>query len=250
MSKRIFLRLCLLSGVFFAGIPAQAVMTTTSHESYRQSIAQLGIVETIPQIAAEDLASAQVALTLEDLPPGFTKLPPELATTVASRLDVLKQQLGQSNMKLENFFAFINPENFQIVLGFTGKLPTQPEQASFDSSLQKIQQPEVQQRMLSQIQEQLKSVAEVKVTEYKALTGLNNLANASTAVTMGLEMQGQPLQMDLAAFRRNAVGAFTGVIYAKGEQPALAVGDVAQKLDARIVKLSADANPSPLTKIR
>lgn len=250
MPNRIFLKLCLLSGVIFAGIPAQAVITTTSNGSYRQSIAQPGIVETIPQIAAEEPASPQVALTLEDLPPGFTELPPELATTVASRLDVLKQQLGQGNMKLENFFAFVNPQNFQIVLGFTGKLPTQPEQAGFDSSLQQIQKPEVQQRMLSQLQEKLKSFKEVKVTEYKALPGLDNLANASTGMTMGLEMQGQPLQMDLAAFRRNGVGAFTAVMYAKGEQPALAVGDVARKLDGRIVKLSADAHRSPLARIR
>lgn len=78
MPNRIFLKLCLLSGVIFAAIPAQAVITTTSNGSYRQSIAQPGIVETIPQIAAEEPASPQVTLTLEDLPPGFTELPPEL----------------------------------------------------------------------------------------------------------------------------------------------------------------------------
>lgn len=242
MPKRIFLRLCLLSSLVFAGVPAQAAMTTVP--SPRDRITQPGTVKTLPQIAAEEPASAQVALTLEDLPPGFTALPPELAATVASRLDVLKQQLGQGNMKLENFFAFVNPQNFQIVLGFTGKLPTQPEQASFDASLQQIQQPDVQQRMVGQLQNQLKSFGEVKVTEYKALPGLNNLANASTGMTMGLEMQGQPLQMDLAAFRRNGVGAFTAVMYAKGEKPALAVGDVAQKLDGRIVKLSPDTGGS------
>jgi len=46
------------------------------------------------------------------------------------------------------------------------------------------------------------------------------------------------------------VGAFTGVIYANGTQPAIAVGDVARKLDGRIVQLSAKPNHSPLATLR
>lgn len=250
MAKRLSLTLCLLTGVIFSGMPVKAAITTSPASSNWQPIAQQGIAETFTQMAAEKPTSAQATLTLEDLPPGFTKLPPELAAEFASRLSVLSQQVRQGSLKPENFFAFANPENFQIVLGFTNKFPAQPEQASFDASLQQLQKPEVQQRLLSQLQEQLKNYGEIKVTEYRALPGLNNLADASTGITLALEMQGQPLRLDFAAFRRNKVGAFTAVMYPNGEQPAIAVGDVAQKLDNRIVQLSADANHSSLAQVR
>jgi hypothetical protein len=245
MAKRISLSLCLLTGVIVAGVPARAAITTAPTVSQPPLTAKQGIVRTVLQMAAEQSTPARATLTVEDLPPGFTELPPELAASIASRLEVLKQQLGQGNMKPENFFAFVNPRTFQIVLGFTGKLPNEAEQASFDASLEKVKQPDAQKQTLSLLQEQLKAFGEIKVTEYRLIPDLNNLANTSTGMTLALEMQGQPLRVDLAAFRRNATGAFTGIMYAQGDQPALGVGDLAQKLDRRIEQVSANTIPSP-----
>lgn len=239
--------LCLLTSVILAGVPAQAAIAQAATAPHTQLIAQSGIAVIVPQIAAEPSASEPATLTLQDLPPGFTTLPPELAAEVASRLESLKQQLGQANLKPEKFFAFVNPQNFQVVLGFTGKFPSESEQASFDTSLQQLQQPEAQQLLLSQLQGKLQGFGGLQVTEYEAIPELNNLANASTGVGFGLEMQGQPLRLDVAAFRRNGVGAFTAVMYAKGEQPTIEVGDVARKLDEQIVKASAQTNPAPAT---
>ncbi|MBD2015510.1 hypothetical protein H6F96_16250 [Microcoleus sp. FACHB-53] len=245
MAKRISVSLCLLAGVIVAGVPAQAAITTAQTLSQPPLTAKHGTVKTVLLMAAEQLAPTPATLTLEDLPPGFTELPPELATMLASRLEMLKQELGQGNMKPENFFAFVNPKNFQIVLGFTGKLPNQSEQTSFDASLDKVKQPDVQQQTLSVLQEKLKSFGEIKVTEYRPIPDLNNLANASTGMTLGIEMQGQPLRLDLAAFRRNATGALTGIMYATGEQPLVGVGDLARKLDQRIEQFSANTTPAP-----
>lgn len=244
MAKRISLSLCLLAGVIIAGVPAQAAITTAQTLSQPSLTAKQGTVKMVLQMAAEQLAPTPATLTVEDLPPGFTELPPELATMLASRLELLKQELGQGNMKPENFFAFVNPKNFQIVLGFTGKLPNQSEQASFDASLEKVKQPEVQQQTLSVLQEKLKSFGQIKVTDYRSIPDLSNLANASTGMTLAMEMQGQPLRLDLAAFRRNATGALTGIMYANGEQPLVGVGDLARKLDQRIEKFSANATPA------
>lgn len=246
MAKIIPLSLCLLTAVMFAGVPAQATIASALTASPTPLIAQQGITQSIPKIAAEQSTSAQATLTLADLPPGFTELPPELATAVASRLDSLRQQLGQENLKPDNFFAFVNQQNFQVILGFTGKLPNQPEQTSFDTNLKRLQQPEAQQQMMSQIQEKLKGMGGIKVTEYKALPALNEMANASTGMTMGLEIQGQPLRLDFAAFRRNSVGAFTAVMYGNGEKPVLPLGDVAQKLDGKITQVSSNAHRSSL----
>jgi len=242
MPTRTPLSLFLLLGVLFTGVPAKAAITTVS-ASPKQAIAQQGIAETLLQIAVEQPTSTAATLTLKDLPPGFTELPPDLSSVLSSRLEVLTQQLGQANLKPENFFAFVNPQDFQIILGFTSQLPNQPEQASFDTSVQQLQQPEVQQQM-SSLQESIKSMGPIKVTEYKTLPGLNDVANSSTGITMGLEAQGQPLRLDFATFRRNSVGAFTAVMYPNGGQPKLAVGEVARKLDGRIVQVSADTKGS------
>jgi hypothetical protein len=251
MAKRIPLSLCLLTSVIFAGFPTQAAITTAPTALPTQVVDQQGIAEISPQIAAEQPSSAQATLTLQDLPPGFTELPPQITAEIASRFDSIRQELGQGNLKPENFFAFVNQQNFQIVLGFTGNIPNQPEQVNFDTSVEQLRQPEVQQRMMSLLQEKLKNFGGIKVTQYQGLPELNNLANVSTGVTLGLEMQGQPLRLDFAAFRRNSVGAFTAVMYPNnGKQPAVELGDVARKLDGQIVKLSADTNHSPLARVR
>jgi hypothetical protein len=249
MAKRTSLSLCLFAGIIIAGVPTQAAITTAPTVSQPPLTAKHGIVNTVLQMAVEQSAPTQptqATLTLEDLPSGFTELPPNIAAMLASRLEVIKQQLGQENMKPENFFAYVNPQNFQIVLGFTGKLPNHAEQASFDASMEKAKQPDVQQKTLSLLQEQLKTFGEVKVTEYRLIPELNNLANASTGMTLALEMKGQPLRFDVAAFRRNTMGALTGVIYANGEKPAIGVGDLARKLDQRIEQVAANTtNTTP-----
>lgn len=247
MPQRIPLSLCLLFSVLVAGVPAKAVMTTAPTVSSREFIAQEGIAKIILQVAAEQPASTAATVTLQDLPAGFRELPPELSAALSSRLDILAQQLGQGNLKPENFFAFVNPQDFQIVLGFTSQLSEPSAQASFDANMQQLQKPEVQQQMLGQLQERLKRAGEIKITDYRTLPGLNDVANASTGITLGLETKGQPLRLDFAAFRRNSVGAFTAVMYPNGGQPKVAVGEVARKLDSRIVQLSANTNAFPST---
>lgn len=241
MAKRRSLSLFLLVGLSLAGVPTQATMATVAINWPTQLLAEQG-VETPPKPAIEPSTSKAATLTLEDLPAGFTKLPPQISAQMASRMSSLSQQLGQGNLKPENFFAFVHPQKLQIVLGFTTTLPDQPAQTSFDASMQQLEKPEVQQRMQRLLQDQLKTLGGAKVTECRALPGLNNLANASTALTIGIEMRGQPLRMDVAAFRRNSVGAFTGVMYGSARPPELGVGDVARKLDGRLVKLSTVNN--------
>lgn len=230
MAKRIALVLCLLAGAFGASTPAQTALTPSKTTFQTTATAQ----------------AAATTLTLEDLPPGFTALPPNLTAEIISRLDLLSQQLGPGSPKPENTFAFVNQQDFQMVLGFTSQLPSASEQATFDTSLQTLEQPEVQQQLMSQLQEQLKAFEGVKVTEidYNAPLGLDNLADASTGVTLSVELQGQSLRLDCAAFRRNQLGAFTAVMYPNGQPPLVTVSDAARKLDARILQSSGRGNRS------
>ncbi|MFW5666139.1 MAG: hypothetical protein ACOC2Z_11470 [Coleofasciculus sp.] len=82
--------------------------------------------------------------------------------------------------------------------------------------------------------------------EYQPLPELNNFADTSTGFTLGIDMEGTPLQLDMATFRRGGMVAFTGVMYLNGQMPLIQVGDVAQKLDSRIVRVSAQSYPASL----
>lgn len=232
MANKLALTLSLLTGAILAGTPAVTVFA-----------APVPVV-----ITQQQSAKPAVKLTLADLPPGFQELPPELTAQIATRLEPFRQQLAKANIKPEDFFAFVNPENFQLVMGVAGDLPNQQAQTQFDASLQQLQNPELQQRLLSQLQASLKSFKGIEVVDYKSLPALNNVANASTGFTLSVKMQEQPVNFDMATFRRGQVAAFTAVMYVNGETAQVAVKDVATKLDNRIVQSSAAVNSSPLVK--
>ncbi|MBD1877926.1 MULTISPECIES: hypothetical protein [unclassified Coleofasciculus] len=255
MLKKVTLTLSLLTGALCVGGSFQSTFATpliVAQEAPVQTPApEPKVAPSAPASEASPAASpapttqpasSEVKLTLEDLPAGFQELPPDVAVEIASKLDVLRQQLTQANMKPENFFAFVNPENYQIVLGFTGNMPNQPEQANFDAGLQEMQNPQKQQQMLSLLRERLKAYQGLEVVEYKPLPELNNLGNASSGMTLALKIQQQPVRMDIAAFRRNSTGALTAVMYVNGKKPAVQVGDVVRKLDSRILQVSPAAN--------
>lgn len=237
MIKRISLSLGLLSGILFTGNPVNAdiPLTPVSPAS-----------STVPQTISQASTSSNIKLLLEDLPEGFQELPPELTTSLASQFRLLTQQFQEANLNPENLFAFVNPESFQIVLGFTSPLSSEQDWVNFDTNVQQLQQPEIQQLLVSQLKQRLQGMGEINVLEYKPLPQLNNFADTSTGFTLGIDMEGTPLQLDMATFRRGGMIAFTGVMYLNGQMPLIQVGDVAQKLDSRIVQRSAQSYPAGL----
>lgn len=226
MKNYSFLLLILTSAVFIAA-PVKAVP----------------VAQTKPP-ASEKLASP-VTLTLQDLPPGFQELPADLRPKIAAQLDIIKRASGQQNLSLDNYFAFVNPQQLEVVLGFSSLLPNQPlALLRFDARLQQLQQPKLRQQLVSRLQEALKaSQIGINVVEQAALPDLNNLANTSAGMTFALQMQSLPLlRSDIAAFRRNQFGLLTAVVYLDGSKPAISLKDVATKLDDRILQSSPTAN--------
>ena len=228
MKNYSFLLLILTSAVFTAA-PVKAVP----------------VAQTKPP-ASEKLTSAPT-LTLQDLPAGFQELPAELRPGIAAQLDIIKRVLGQQNLSLGNYFAFVNPQQLEVVLGFNTTLPNQPlALLKFDAGLRQLQQPKARQQLVSQVEQGLKaSPIGIKVIEQAALPDLNNLANASAGMTLALQLQSLPsLRSDIVAFRRNQVGSLTAVFYLDGSKPAISLKDVATKLDDRILQSSPTASSS------
>lgn len=229
MKNYSFLLLSLLTSAVFTAAPVKAVPVAQTKAP-----------------VSEKLASAPT-LTLQDLPAGFQELPAELRSGIVGQLDIIKRLLGQQNLSLGNYFAFVNPQQLEVVLGFNTTLPNQPlALLKFDASLRQLQQPKARQQLVSQVQEGLKaSPVGIKVIEQATLPDLNNLANASAGLTLALQLQSLPsLRSDIVAFRRNQVGSVTAVFYLDGSKPAISLKDVATRLDDRILQSSPTANSS------
>lgn len=237
MIHKFRLSLCLLTAVIWTGSVNSAIFAQTTPEATQQ----LPAATTTP---AQTYNNA--ILTVQDLPSGFQEIPPEIAKQIQSKFDVLSTQLAKAGMKPEKFFAFINQETLQMVVGFTGLIPNQSDQANFDATLKQMQQPEYQKQMINEIKETLtNSEQEIKIREYGTVLSVNNIAESATGMTVAIDSQGQVFQVDLAAFRRSNVGAFTAVLYPQEKRPTInLLDDVARKLDARIVQTASGTIPA------
>lgn len=229
----------LFTTALFAVAPAQAVPVDLAPNPPNSEQPELSVPATpAPNPPnSEQPAVSGVTLTLQDLPAGFQEVPQQIKQQIATWLEPFRQLLARGNLPLSNFFAFVNLEKFEVVFGFTRILPNQPLALSiFDATLQQMQQTAARQQMISQVREKLQTVQGIELVEYQALPDLNNLANASTGLTLAAKLQGKPIRIDVAGFRRNTVGAFTAVFYVDGGKPVVPVKDVVGKLDNRILQ--------------
>jgi hypothetical protein len=164
---------------------------------------------------------SKVVLSLEDLPSGFEVMS-------LSEFGLTKEGLSGDDFTVESLFAFMGTEPFELVIGFTTFLPTRLEQAGFDVALD---QPEF-------IMESFVSgMGATEILEQKELADLDDIGEASAGMTVVANMEGIPMRMDMAVFRRDIVGAFVLVMYLDGDHPAVTIGETARQLDDRIVEM-------------
>jgi hypothetical protein len=161
---------------------------------------------------------SDVVLTLDDLPPGFEAVAPE-------EMGISKESLSQEDFTVESLFVFLDAESIEFVMGFTILLPTRLEQVGFDAGLR---QPDFLMDSL------IGGMGVTEILEKEELPDLKNIGDASTGLTVAVNMEGIPWRMDVAAFRTEPVGAFVFIMYLDGEEPVVTVDVLAERLDARI----------------
>lgn len=177
-------------------------------------------------------------LQQEDVPPEFRVLPSSVARSIGDRLRVVTRFFGQENFQLDRHSAFVNPTDLQIILGFTGSLPSQNEQLSFDSTVRQLQQPQYQQQLVNLLRRNLSELPQVEILDSQPLRNLNEVANSSTGVRMTVQFRNQVWRIDAVPFRRGGVGALAAVVYPRAVANPLAVSTVARRLDDRIIENS------------
>lgn len=244
MKKSLSLILCLLAGAIYAGGSVKEAIATRISPIIAQTEPSASPQATpAPQVTPQPQTSSKVTLTLEDLPPGFQVVPPQMT---ANFVEMLKKQLGQVSLNPENLFAFMSQtssstssqttsssQNAQIVVGYTGTLK-ETDREQFDDYIKKMQQPEVQEEMINQIRERLKTSTGIEIQEFSSIPELNNMGEISTGMTLKILMAGQPMRIDIGSFRRNSYGALTAVMYPDGQPPQITLSEITRKLDGRI----------------
>lgn len=199
------------------------------------------MISAIPlsQSSSEQPATSAITLTLKDLPVGFEEIPEEIKPQLNARLEPFKQLLAKENLPVENFFAFVEPQKLEVVMGFTGILSDQTQQRKFDATLQQLQQPEVRRQLVNKIEEQLQQYRGIKLLEQQSLPQLENIGDTSAGVSLAVNLRKQAVRIDMGGFRRGRVGVTTAVVYIDKTVPVVPVRDVATKLDTLILQSSA-----------
>ena len=174
----------------------------------------------------------------EDMPPEFRVLPSPVARSIGDRLRVVTRFFGQENFQLDRYSAFVNPADLQIILGFTGSLPNQNDQASFDTTMRQLQQPQFQQQLVNLLRRNIAELPQVSIIDSQPLRNVNDVANASAGLRMTVQFRDQVWLIDAVPFRRDRVGALAAVVYPRNVASPLPVSAVARRLDDRIIENS------------
>ncbi|NJL89152.1 MAG: hypothetical protein HC916_04615 [Coleofasciculaceae cyanobacterium SM2_1_6] len=191
-----------------------------------------------PQIIAQAPLNSPNSLSWlqrEDIPPEFRELPSNVARSIGDRFRVVTRFFGQETFQLDRYSAFINPADLQVILAFSGNLPTQADQLDFDSTMRRLQQPAFQQQFLGILRQSALELPQVSILNYQPLPNLNQLANSSTGIRMTVQAGDRVWLMDIVPFRRSTVGALAVVIYPREVTNPFSVGTIAQRLDGRII---------------
>ncbi|MBD2296942.1 hypothetical protein H6G06_26570 [Anabaena sphaerica FACHB-251] len=179
-----------------------------------------------PQLVAQTESLSNANLSLEEMPSGFIEFPTE-------RLEpLMRQYIAKRNMNVKSLAIFAKPQKAQVVIGVTMTLSEQLQQNGID--LNQVYFRDIVAKLIKQTQ----LFNKLEILESRALTDLNNVGEDSGGLTMVGRMMGRAVQIDVAMFRRNKVFAFTGVAYPNGDVPSVAVGELARKLDSKILQYS------------
>jgi hypothetical protein len=128
----------------------------------------------------------------KDLPPGFQGMP-------AEDLAELKQELSADDFSVESVFAFMEPNNFELLLGLTTPLQNQQAENQFE---QILAEPEVLRKLVTD------GMGETQILEQTEIEELDDIGESVAGVTLKLNLEGVPANLDIVAFRREAIGAF------------------------------------------
>ena len=218
MKKKVVLLVCLLISAALGGGFGKVSIATPVRSSSNTLSADI-------PTPATDLSN--LVLTLQDLPAGFTEMPPATIKNMVS---------STPGFKPASVFGYYKNDErqFQIVTGFTTQLSNQSAQAKFDAE---IREEIFAQKFSKGLNDSNKEFQFANVT---ALTLEDKIGQVSGGWRTQGKVQGVTMNVELALFRRGKIGSFVAIMYLDGSKPPVTISEAARKLDSRIMELKPD----------
>ena len=166
-----------------------------------------------------DVDISGLVLTANDFPAvAFTDFPLE-------EMGISVEDLSNEQFTIESYFALIEAQNFEVVMGFTTKLTSLLEKTGFDLVLN---QPELL------INTFVGAMGDINAEPETLPAFEDTVGDSSAGVTMLANVEGMNLRMDVVIFRRGQVGAALVTMHLDGQTPPVSLMDVANKFDQKI----------------
>lgn len=159
-------------------------------------------------------------LELEDFPPGFEELTLE-------ELGLTMDDFNNEGFEPEQVFVFVNPRQFQMVIGFNFLLTDRLNRISFDAV---ASDPEL---FLPAF---VSGVGPENVSEVKVMTGMEDIGEMQIGIRMLAETEGIALNVETLIFRRDILGALLMSMNMQGRVPNVPLADLGQALDRRFLE--------------
>jgi len=176
--------------------------------------------------------SSSTVLSLDDLPLGFQAFPAKWKNYVDQGTNHIRNYFKQSNININQDFAYLSLAAFEVVLGFTAPLASN-EISEIDT---RIRHPVAVDRFMQGLQQGTQLLQPIQVSNQGTLKNLNNIGNVVTGNRLYVNYKGLPYALfaDVVAFRRNDTAVLL-IVGSFGVPSRLAkVENLAQILDRKI----------------
>lgn len=216
--------LILVLAIFFSlacGAASQAVATSAPVEKAAPTAAVEPTAApteaaTEAPVALADISGARIFLS--DLPEGFEELPSE-------DLNEGGQVPGEDGIQPGLIFGFVNPGDFQMVVGMNFLLTGGLDQLGFGLVLSQ------QEAMLKEF---VSAMGTNNVRDEKVLEGFEDIGESQVAMTMFADVEGIPMQVDVIMLQRDAIGGMVLSMNMEGKTPGISLHELGTAFDKHI----------------
>jgi len=225
-SKPVYLLvvIVLALAVMSCSLPGRVTAPTATEapvDSGLQSATEVPVVTEAPETNAQPADYAGVALTAQDLPAGFEELSDQDLEDMGISPDTFADAFAESLSKAEvqDFSAFLNTTDFEVVFDFVLAPVTLIERASFDLLLNDP----------TKAAEAFEEGAGVPIE----VVPMETVGDSSVLLTFTQASSGITLRVDVVISRRGEAVLITMVMYMDGQTPPVSARDAAVILDGK-----------------
>jgi hypothetical protein len=132
---------------------------------------------------------------------------------------------SEEGFQPEVVFAYVNPEQFQMIFGMNFLLVNPVDRLGFKFALG---QPELT------LKEFAGAMGSANIRHEKILEGMKDVGDARIAMTMLSDVEDMPMQVNVAMFQRDVVGGMVMSMTMEGQPENISFQEVARLFDQHI----------------